>query len=920
MPSAESVPDRPVNVPLRGVAIRGKAEIRATTGGDWQPLVMNQIVEQTSELRTLGRGGVFSLAGKSGDATLWLRGDSHVRLSHDKQGTIYVTLLSGDARIDFADSGLTGYAVAGKASLPAQGRDLLLSKPRSNAGYVAMTSTRPRQAEWSLELDDGAAAAGFGSLELAGAAAGDASAAVLELRRVWVDVQTQGDLAVTSVEHIFFNASDARHEGTFRFPMPDGAMLQGLAMEIDGRLMEGEIVEKEKARRTYESIVDSMQDPALLEWEQGNWFKLRVFPIEPNSEKRVIIRYAAPLTRGVDGWEYVFTAAAPDMQKVGELELVFNGQSVHKLSDLSGGKDLVVRVDDASVATATREARPDGIYTAVRIRPDWSRLSPAAKAPGTSRSILVIVDTSRSSLEGRALALETLTTVLGQLDASDRFQIMASDVGVRMATGNMVPVSEQNIASAVTFIEAIEPDGASDLAAALEAAGKTSATEVVYIGDGTPTWGVTDDGELAELAARALDGKQLHAAVIGKGADSELWTRITGRLGGYAARPRTPMQAKKMAFFLAHAHAMPRLSNVAVTTPGASAPNSKEAGDDISLYPHTTPTLFAGDELVVVMRTGADKPAPHALAMTAELDGKPIQQTFAIADAKPARFVSQRWAIHKMAELEADGADKEIIVAFSKDFGVLSKHTSLLVLESEEAYKEHQIERRRAQQQLAQQSGDPTVTGGDLESLSGRRASLSPDHIQPGDPEIRIPAPADARSVVVVFPFGDTKLAEYDEELGAWMVRFLIDKDTPDGKYLVNVTITHADGRIQTLKLPYFVDTRPPEMQITARKLRNGSYVITARQRRSKRDLVRKDAHRVEVLLPNGETMFLEQKAWGKFAKVWAPDAALTGPVTLKVVVTDRALNQASVDLVIDPGLDRGLDSAIGSATAPASK
>ena len=44
--------------------------------------------------------------------------------------------------------------------------------------------------------------------------------------------------------------------------------------------MDGELVEIEKARKTYESIVDEMRDPALLEWEHGRTFKLRVFPIE----------------------------------------------------------------------------------------------------------------------------------------------------------------------------------------------------------------------------------------------------------------------------------------------------------------------------------------------------------------------------------------------------------------------------------------------------------------------------------------------------------------------------------------------------------------------------------------------------------------------------------------------------------------
>ena len=79
-------------------------------------------------------------------------------------------------------------------------------------------------------------------------------------------------------------------------------MLIGLSLEIEGRMVEGEIVEREKARQVYEKIVDEMLDPALLEWEQGNWFKLRVFPLPAKADKKVVIRYITPLTRGATGW------------------------------------------------------------------------------------------------------------------------------------------------------------------------------------------------------------------------------------------------------------------------------------------------------------------------------------------------------------------------------------------------------------------------------------------------------------------------------------------------------------------------------------------------------------------------------------------------------------------------------------------
>ncbi len=42
-----------------------------------------------------------------------------------------------------------------------------------------------------------------------------------------------------------------------------------------------------KATYVYEGIVNRMQDPALLNYVGRNTFSLRIFPIEPRSERRI---------------------------------------------------------------------------------------------------------------------------------------------------------------------------------------------------------------------------------------------------------------------------------------------------------------------------------------------------------------------------------------------------------------------------------------------------------------------------------------------------------------------------------------------------------------------------------------------------------------------------------------------------------
>ncbi|MBW3665082.1 MAG: hypothetical protein KY469_18460, partial [Actinobacteria bacterium] len=66
-------------------------------------------------------------------------------------------------------------------------------------------------------------------------------------------------------------------------------------MWIGDELVEADIVEKQRAREIYETILRERRDPGLLEWTGGNIFKARIFPIEAHSEKRIKITYTQVL-------------------------------------------------------------------------------------------------------------------------------------------------------------------------------------------------------------------------------------------------------------------------------------------------------------------------------------------------------------------------------------------------------------------------------------------------------------------------------------------------------------------------------------------------------------------------------------------------------------------------------------------------
>ncbi len=122
----------------------------------------------------------------------------------------------------------------------------------------------------------------------------------LSLRKYHVDVHIEDGFARTTIDQTYFNHTHSRLEGTFHFPLPPDASLSRLAMYVNGKLMEGGMAERDHARNTFEEIKRKMLDPALLEWVDGSTFKMRVFPLEPRQEKRIILSYSQRLP-SVDG-------------------------------------------------------------------------------------------------------------------------------------------------------------------------------------------------------------------------------------------------------------------------------------------------------------------------------------------------------------------------------------------------------------------------------------------------------------------------------------------------------------------------------------------------------------------------------------------------------------------------------------------
>lgn len=125
------------------------------------------------------------------------------------------------------------------------------------------------------------------------------------LQDLSIDILVIGQTAVTTMEMTFYNPNTRVMEGEFQFPLADGQQVSRFALDINGKMREGVVVDKALGRKAFEDIVRRGIDPGLLEKTEGNNFKARVYPMPAKGTRRVLIAFEQELHER-DGQDYYF--------------------------------------------------------------------------------------------------------------------------------------------------------------------------------------------------------------------------------------------------------------------------------------------------------------------------------------------------------------------------------------------------------------------------------------------------------------------------------------------------------------------------------------------------------------------------------------------------------------------------------------
>jgi hypothetical protein len=543
----------------------------------------------------------------------------------------------------------------------------------------------------------------------------------LRLASVTSDTAIEDPIALTQLHLAFDNPEDRVLEGRFTITLPEGASISRFAMKVGDTWQEAEVVEKQRARVTYEEFLHQRKDPALMEQGAGNEFAVRIFPIAAKERREIAITYAE--TVGGNTPYRLRLAGLPTIGRI-DARVFASGKPVGTYSAQGEAPkgDLVVAssrwTTQGQAPTAMRAG--ESLVTRVRIPGDDTAQAPIESA-------VILFDTSASRALDFDRALAGLLTVAGSLAPATPLRVGAFDQDVALIYEGEAGRFDD---AAIEKLRARGALGASDLAGALAWAGASAKQSgrqrkhrVIVITDGVATAGGRTPDALAAAARRLTDDgvERVDAVAVGGIREQTLLGAITR---GALPKSGVVVGIEEGAAAVKRKLGRTTLPKLEIAVDGAtwSHPRSLEGAQP-------------GDEIVVHATVPAQTPARVRL-LDHEIRPREHQAAAPLVDRSVAAAKIQ--SLLEARDMTPDMKDDErraAIIELSTKHRVVSPHTSLLVLETDADYQRFQIDRTAKVDVLVVQNGQIGVAAHPRGGVTKQQAAAPPA-------QTPIPAPA----------------------------------------------------------------------------------------------------------------------------------------------------------------------------------
>lgn len=536
----------------------------------------------------------------------------------------------------------------------------------------------------------------------------------LRLQAADVKVDIVDQVAKTYITQTFINDTDQNLAGTYLFPLPEDTTFSSFSLHIDGKPVEGKILEANEARQTYEDIVRRLVDPGLLEYADYKTVRARIFPIPAHGTKKVELEYTQLLKAENGLLKYSFPLKTEnDSAPAEEIKVNVKLNSKQGLRTIWSPSHTITseRKDDheAKVSYAGKDTVPDKdffLYYSVSDKDLVANLitkknssedgyflmtlSPPVESKEIIGKDIILVADSSGSMQGQRMDQnkQALKFLINALNETDRFNIIHFDTDVDAFKSNVLDATPENKKAALAYIDDLEARGGTNIGDALKMATKMLDVEttrpgyLVLMTDGEPTVGETSVSGLVKLVEAKRDIRVFDFGV-GYDINTKLLNKLAEEHHGTAqyVEPDESIETSLSSFY--QKIKSPVMSNV------------KIAYDNIQVkdvYPRDVKDIFAGSQ---VMLLGKYKNSGDAtIKLTGTVNGVEKAMSFPLkfaAEETGHTYLPRLWAMRRIGHLsqvaQENGNTKEVvdeILELSRKHGIISAYSSFLVTDPNE--------------------------------------------------------------------------------------------------------------------------------------------------------------------------------------------------------------------------------------------
>lgn len=541
----------------------------------------------------------------------------------------------------------------------------------------------------------------------------------VRLTRVDAEVKLKNGVGTVALDQTFYNPNRRQREGQYLFMLPNESQIHDFHLYVDGQKTQGEVLDKNEARRIYNNIVRGQKDPALLEYLDNRLFRASIFPFPPRGERRIELMYATVLDYSNGTYrlnlpirqsgqavidDYSVHIDLETDQALGDIyspshtiDVKRNGENkarVHLTAkNLEAEKNFVLyyTLDTNEINANLLSFRPrtdkDG-YFLMMAHPS---LRINRKGKPIPKDIIFVIDVS-GSMRGEKLeqAKEALRYCVKALSSEDRFEIIRFSTSIRTFGDKLNFANSETRDNALYFIDELGASGGTNINAALRKALRTKPesderpTSIFFLTDGLPTSGETDVRQiLTNIKNERKEEIRIFNFGVGYDVNTFLLDKLAADMRGSSTyvKPGENLEEAISNFYAQN------------STPALTDPEIRFSTRGVyDVFPVRIPDIFLGQRVMIL---GRYKDSGSANArLSGQRLGEEIRFDYPVTFASrenSSDFIATLWANRKVSHLLEDirfnGENEELIAeikSLGEEFGIVTPYTSYLVTEQEQ--------------------------------------------------------------------------------------------------------------------------------------------------------------------------------------------------------------------------------------------